>query len=355
MNIAINTLPLSTEHRMRGTGVYTKNLIDALLKYEKNNTYTFFTRPQDISKDTDLVHFPFFDPFFLTLPFFKQYPTIVTVHDLIPLMFPEKFPPGIRGRLKWQIQRLSLIGAASIITDSKRSKTDIVCLIGKPDSSVHVVPLAASLRYRHKPKADVQKVKTRYHLPDDYILYVGEVNWNKNVSGLLRAWKIVRNKLSKSSYKLVLAGSSFTDTSLRETRDLLREIESLGIGKSVVRPGFIKEGDMAALYSGATASILPSWYEGFGFPVLEAMACHTPVIATTGGSVPEIAGPAIRIDPGSVNNIASAVLETICLPKAARAALVAKEIQWVRQFTWERVAKKTVAVYENIIHHHSDI
>ena len=96
MNIAINTLPLSTEHRMRGTGVYTKNLIDALQKYEKKLSYTFFTRVTDIPKNTDLVHYPFFDPFFLTLPFPKPFPTVVTVHDLIPLVFPDKFPAGIQ-------------------------------------------------------------------------------------------------------------------------------------------------------------------------------------------------------------------------------------------------------------------
>lgn len=357
MHIAINTLPLSTEHRMRGTGVYTKNLIDALQKYEKNHSYSFFTRIQDIPRDSHIVHYPFFDPFFLTLPFSKRFPTLVTVHDLIPLVFPDKFPSGLRGKLKWQIQRLSLLGSSGIITDSTCSKDDILRLTRRKPEWVHVVALAPSSDYKQvRSESVLEDIRKRYRLPGEYVLYIGDVNWNKNVAGLIHAWKIVRSKLPKSrDGKLVLAGSAFTDMEIRETREILHEIDSLGLAKHIVRPGFIKAEDMAGVYSAANCVVLPSWYEGFGFPVLEAMACGIPVIATNRASVPEIAGPAIRIDPGNVQNIASAIQETIRLSKAERDELIAKEIQWVRQFTWERVAKETVAVYENIIHHHTDI
>lgn len=351
MKIAINTLPLSTEHRMRGTGVYTKNLIDALEKYEKGHTYSFFTRVEDIPKKTDAVHYPFFDPFFLTLPFFKQYPTAVTVHDLIPLVFPDKFPAGVRGRLKWQIQRLSLMGAAAILTDSLCSKSDIVRLTGKQDEKVHVVPLAPSPKYKRVTDETARMVmRSRYKIPEEYVLYVGDVNWNKNVAGLLHAWKLVYTKLPKSrECKLVLAGGAFSNTELRETRDILQLIGSLGIGKSIVRPGFIKDEDMSALYSGANCLVLPSWYEGFGFPVLEAMVCGVPVIGTNGGSVPEIIGPAKSVDPASASGMASAIRETLSLSPGARKVLVKKEIEWARQFTWRRVARETAGVYEQLV------
>lgn len=351
MKIAINTLPLSTEHRMRGTGVYTKNLIDALQKYEKGHSYSFFTRVEDIPKKTDVVHYPFFDPFFLTLPFFKQYPTVVTVHDLIPLVFPGKFPAGVRGRLKWQIQRLSLMGAAAILTDSHCSKSDIARLTGKQDEKIHVVPLAPSPKYKHVTEVSALKaMRTRYKIPEEYVLYVGDVNWNKNVTGLLQAWKLVHTRIPKSrECKLVLAGSAFSNTELRETRDILQLIGSLGIGKSIVRPGFIKDEDMSALYSGATCLVLPSWYEGFGFPVLEAMVCGVPVIATRGGSVPEIIGPAKSIDPASASGMASAIRETLALSPSARKLLVKQEIEWARQFTWRRVARETAGVYEKLV------
>lgn len=351
MNIAINTLPLSTEHRMRGTGVYTKNLIDALTKYEKNHSYSFFTRLDDIPKKTDVVHFPFFDPFFLTLPFFKHYPTVVTVHDLIPLVFPDKFPAGVRGRVKWQMQKISLMGAKGIITDSLCSKTDIVRLIGIPEDRVHVVPLAPSPLYTKARSGDVTDgMRARYHLPEQYVLYVGDVNWNKNVSGLLRAWKQVRAKQPKQSdMKLVLVGSAFTDAELPETRNILREIETLGITKSVVRSGFVKNEDMASLYAGAKCTVLPSWYEGFGFPVLESMACGTPVVATNRGSVPEIAGPALIADPGDTAALARAIREVVTLSPASRKALVKAGLEWAKKFTWKTVARDTAAAYERVL------
>lgn len=351
MKIAINTLPLSTEHRMRGTGVYTKNLIDALQKYEKGHTYSFFTRGDAIPKKTDAVHYPFFDPFFLTLPFFKQFPTTVTVHDLIPLVFPDKFRAGIRGRLKWQIQRLSLMGAAAILTDSECSKKDIVRLTGKQKEKIHVVPLAPSPRYKTITDDTVLKsMRQRYHLPESYILYVGDVNWNKNVAGLVQAWKLIHAKLGRSKEaKLVLAGSAFSNTELRETRDILQLIHTLGLAKSIVRPGFIKEEDMSALYSAANCVVLPSWYEGFGFPILEAMMSGVPVVGTTGGSVPEIIGPARSADPSNVHDLARAVRETMMLTPTARKQLVKQELEWARQFSWRRVARETVAVYEKLV------
>lgn len=351
MNIAINTLPLSTEHRMRGTGVYTKNLIDALTKYEKNHTYSFFTRLVDIPKKTDVVHFPFFDPFFLTLPFFKQYPTVVTVHDLIPIVFPDKFPAGMRGRIKWQMQKISLMGVRGIITDSICSKTDIVRLIGMPEDRVHVVPLASSPLYvKAKSGEMTDSMRARYHIPDQYVLYVGDVNWNKNVLGLLQAWKHVRAKQSKQSgLKLVLVGSAFTDTSLPETRSILKEIDALGLSKSVVRSGFVKNEDMASVYAGAKCTVLPSWYEGFGFPVLESMACGTPVVATNRGSVPEIAGPSVVADPKDPAILARAIREVLMLSPAARKSMVKDGFEWVKKFTWRTVARDTASAYERVL------
>ncbi len=353
MNIAINTLPLVTEHRMRGTGVYTKNLIDALQKYEKNHSYSFFTRVQDIPRNADMVHYPFFDPFFLTLPFFKQYPTVVTVHDLIPIVFSDAFPPGVKGRIKWHIQRLSLMGVKRIITDSECSKRDIGRLIGKDASWVDVVPLAPSPMYqRILNREQLGVVKKRYHLPDEYVLYVGDVNWNKNVMGLIDIWKIVKAKLAKSSdVKLVLVGSAFADTEIKETRDLVHLMDSSHIGKSILRPGFIKDEDMASVYSAASCVVLPSWYEGFGLPVLEAMACGVPVVATNRGSVSEISGPAIIEDPQATEAFAKGIIHLVAMPQGKRNEIINKGFAWVRAFTWQRVAHETVKTYERVIPH----
>lgn len=356
MKIAINTLPLSTEHRMRGTGVYTKNLIDALQKYERKLSYTFFTRVSEIPKNTDVVHYPFFDPFFLTLPFPKPIPTIVTVHDLIPLVFPDKFPAGIRGTLKWQLQRLSLRRAAAVVTDSSCSKKDIMRIMGKPSSWVHMVPLAPSFHYFRVTNSSVlAEVKKRYRLPGRYVLYVGDVNWNKNVFGLIEAWKHVQEKYPLGDTKLVLIGSAFSNLEIPETRAIIQRIETLGLSKSVVRPGFVRNEDMTAVYSQASCVVLPSWYEGFGFPVLEGMTSGVPVVATNRGSVPEIAGPARMIDPDNPMSIGNAIAEMVRLTDPQRLLLAKKGFAWVKQFSWQRVAKETIAVYEKVIHHHSNV
>lgn len=351
MNIAINTLPLSTEHRMRGTGVYTKNLIDALQKYEKNHSYSFFTRIEDIPRGTNVVHYPFFDPFFLTLPFRKRFPTVVTVHDVIPLVFPDKFPPGVRGKFKWQIQRMSLLGASGVITDSECSKNDILRLTGRRPEWVHVVPLAPSPNYKQvRSESVLEDIRKRYRLPEEYVLYIGDVNWNKNIAGLINAWKIVRGKLSKSrNCKLVLAGSAFTDMEIRETREIFHLIESLGLTKYIVHPGFIKAEDMAGVYSASDCVVLPSWYEGFGFPVLEAMACGVPVVVTNRASVPEIAGPARVFNPSDTAGFATSVLEVLQLNPSEKRELVKRGFEWVGHFSWRRVARETVQVYERIV------
>lgn len=333
---------------MRGTGVYTQNLIDALSRYEKGHTYSYFSRIEDVSPHADVVHYPFFDPFFITLPLRKPKPTVVTVHDMIPLVFPDKFPAGVRGSIKWWIQKRSLSGARAVITDSRASAADIVRIMGKPAGWVHTVPLAPDPKYRPvKSRSTLDEVRKRYRIPDRYILYVGDVNWNKNVLGLLTAWKIaLGNPDIRRRFSLVLAGSAFTDTEIEQTRDIIHQIEASGLAKNVLRPGFIRNEDMAAVYSAAACVVLPSWYEGFGFPVLEAMSCGTPVVCTNRGSVPEISGPAISGDPGDEKQFAGLIVKALTLSLGERQALVKAGFTWKQSFSWERVAHETVAVYE---------
>lgn len=350
MHIAINTLPLSGDHTYRGTGVYTKNLIDALLQFEKGNTYSFFTQSKDIPDTTDLTHYPFFDPFFLSLPLFRNFKTVVTVHDVIPLVFPDKFPPGFRGQVKWQVQRLSLLRSQAVITDSNRSKDDIERLIGFSSKRVHVVPLSPTEQY--KPINDlkiVKRVRQGYNLPESFVLYVGDINWNKNIPGLLHVWKNVIGKNSKKrNYKLVLAGSAFLNIDLKETKEMQQIIDHLGLKNDVQCPGFIESDDMPGLYGLAECVVLPSWYEGFGLPILEAMACGVPVVASDKGSIPEISGPSKLFNPMHETDMAHAILDTINLSRGERQKIIAKGLLWVKQYSWKRVAHETVAVYRSV-------
>src|SRR5688572_7208345 len=126
MNIAIDISPLKSgnfiQHQVRGTGFYIDNLTKALLQYHSSNTYEFFNKNETVSQETNLVHYPYFEPFFLSLPASFLYTSVVTVHDLTPLVFPQEFPPGIKGKLKWLLQKKRLQHANFVITDSIASK-----------------------------------------------------------------------------------------------------------------------------------------------------------------------------------------------------------------------------------------
>ena len=358
MHIAIDITPLESGHKDRGVGTYTKLLIEALQKYESNHSYYFFTRGQKIPNAVELIHYPYFDPFFVTLPFVYSKLTVITVHDLTPLVFPQHFPAGIRGALKWHYQRARLTCARRVITDSFSSKRDIEHIAGFPEAQIDVVPLAASPKFGQvKDKAELARVKKQYHLPESFVLYVGDVNWNKNIMGMLEAFQKVKSQKSKvksgnqeikQDVKLVLVGKAFIDR-LSEADAIQASINRLGIRDKVMTPGFVPFEDLPALYSLASVYIQPSHYEGFGLPVLEAMACGTPVVSSRAASLAEIAGPAIAVDPSDPQDIARGLLKALTMTPVKRKALIAAQTKWVQQFSWERVAHQTIESYEKAI------
>jgi len=349
MRIAIDTTPLGGLHSVRGTGAYTKLLVEALQKYETKHSYHFFTQGQKVPGNVDIVHYPYFDPFFLTLPLLKTKPTVVTVHDLIPIVYSQRFPRGLRGTIKWNIQRISLLTAFVIVTDSEASKQDIHKFAGVRKRKIRVVYLAPAEFYRKiTDKTLLDKTQRRYGLQSPYILYVGDVNWNKNVSGLLKSFAAIKSSQAPPNLKLVLVGRAFTDETLSETSSLVTLMLKLNIADRVIRPGYVPDEDMPALYNMAKAYIQPSLAEGFGLPVLEAMACGCPVICSNTSSLAEIAGPALLVDPQNFSEITDGILKVLHLPDARMSVISEKGREWARQFSWRKVAAETVGVYEKI-------
>lgn len=347
MHIAIDTTPLETGDKDRGVGTYTTLLIEALQMYEKKHSYHFFTRRQNVPENVDLVHYPYFDPFFLTLPVIKPHPTVVTVHDLIPHVFPEHFRAGLRGMIKWQVQRLSLGRAMRVITDSDSSKADIIRIAGISPDTIDVVRLAPASGFRRvTDKALLRAVTEKYKLPERFILYVGDINWNKNIHGLLKAFQsVMRQALS---VKLVLAGIAFVDRS-PESDAIGESIDALGIRGEVIMPGFVPLNDLPALYSLASVYVQASHYEGFGLPVLEAMASGCPVISSHASSLSEIAGPAVLIDPNNPEDLATRLREALNMSTKTRQTLIRKGILWAKRYSWELVAHQTVRSYEKAV------
>lgn len=349
MRVAICTTPLSSGHKNRGIGIYTTLLLDALHRYQKGCHYSVFADKKEIPKDTQVVHYPFFDPFFLTLPVSLPFPLVVTVHDLIPVLFPEHFPRGIRGEVKWQIQKRALQRTAHILTDSEHSKKDIAS-IGYPKDRISVVPLAPvpSMKPETDPDVLVQ-VMEKYGLPHEFILYVGDVNWNKNVLGLLLAWQdIVSHRKLTPETKLVLVGKAFTDPNIPEAKEIDAMIKTLALEGAVIRTGFVPENDLRVLYMLSGCTVVPSLYEGFGFPVLEALACGGIVVSSAVSSLSEIAGPSIRIDPHNARDISRGIVEASRLHVKERECLAEEGIAWAKQYSWKKVAQKTMIVYEHV-------
>ncbi len=346
MKVAIDITPLESAHRARGVGVYTKNLIDALETYGKQHTYIYFTGKQLVPQDADIVHYPYFDPFFLTLPLVKRKPAVVTVHDLIPLVFPYKFPAGVRGAVKWQVQKVSLRGASRIIADSLSSKNDIARIAGVKKEIIDTVYLAPDPAYRPiTDQSTLAGIRRKYSLPKQFILFVGDVNWNKNVIGLLRAFVTLRKRKELMQSKLVLVGGAFGDDTLSETQEINQFIREFDLEHVVITPGNVPLDELAGFYSMASVYVQPSHYEGFGLPVLEAMACGCPVVCTNTSSLKEIAGPAIQVGP-KPEDILTGITGML---KVDRNIQSDRQFEWVRQFTWRRVAGETISVYERVL------
>lgn len=347
MRVAIDTTPLQTGHKDRGVGRYTELLIESLQRYEKKHSYHFFTRGQKVPKDIELIHYPYFDPFFVTLPLFYSKPAVITVHDLIPLVFPDHFPAGIRGALKWLVQRRSLSRANRIIVDSEASKRDVVRIAGISEDTIDVVYLAPPPAFHSIERvSSLKSTKEKYNLPESFILYVGDINWNKNIFGMLKAFQRVTRHVSR--IKLVLVGKAFLEDS-NEAREIASYIAYKNLSDEVVRIGGVSEEDLVAIYNLASVYIQPSFYEGFGLPVLEAMTCGVPVVTSRAASLTEIAGPAITVEPGDPDDISRGLHEALTSVPAKRSVLVAEQKAWVRRYAWRHVARETILSYEKAL------
>lgn len=348
MKVAIDISPLGDKrilgHSVRGSGYYIENLKNSLIKNFGEENFIFFSKGEKINKKYNLIHYPYFEPFFLTLPLNLQNKTVVTVHDLTPFVFPEYFPAGLKGNLKWNIQKRNLKKASAIITDSLSSKKDIVKFTGINESKIHVVYLAASSVYRPaKNEIKIQEIRKKYELPEKFVLYVGDATRNKNLVNLITACE-------KANVLLVMVGKALVEKNFDHSnlwnKDLA-EVQRLSEKSTKIkRLGFIPNEDLPFLYNLATLFAIPSYYEGFGLPVLEAMQSGTPVVTTKGGSIPEVGGEAaLYVNPDDSNDIAAAIRK-VYEDKALQALLSKKGLDQAKKFSWDITAKETERVYE---------
>lgn len=289
---------------------------------------------------SDLVHVPYW-----AAPLRSPVPVIVTVHDLIPLLLPE-YRGGVLARLYTGLVAASARGAAAVITDSEASRLDILHHLAVPPDRLHTIPLAAGEGYQPHPDSKLDMgVRAKYSLPSEYVLYLGGYDVRKNIITLLKAYTYVR---TGSNTPLVLAGR-LPEVDTPRFTDVKALIEKMNLGDVVHSIGWVDEVDKPAIYRMASCFVFPSEYEGFGLPVLEAMACGTPVVATETSSIPEMVGDAgFLVNPTDARHMAGSILAILAQHDLAQ-GLSQKGLARAGQFSWARTAAETWAIYERVL------
>jgi glycosyltransferase involved in cell wall biosynthesis len=290
----------------------------------------------------DLLHCPYWSN-----PVWSPWPTVVTVHDVIQFVLPEYAWRKI-SRLYFALVSAGARRADAVITVSECSKRDIVKLLGLAPQRIHVIGNAVDDRFF--PVRDawlLASVRERYGIGSRFILYFGGFDLRKNVPRVIEAYSRLPETL-KREYQLVIAGR-YQHLGHPLYPDPRETVRRLGLERSVIFTGQIREQDKAPLYSAATVYAFPSLYEGFGMTVLEAMACGTPVVTSNVSALPEVVGDAgSLVDPYSSEAISQALAELL-ESQERRADLARRGLERARRFTWPQVADQTVRVYKQIV------
>jgi len=294
----------------------------------------------------DIIHYPFFDLFQSTLPLKSKTPVVVTIHDVIPLLFPDHYPAGVKGKFRFLRQKTALKKVKGILTDSFASKWDIVEYLGIEPDKIHVVYLAANPDLQLPTLARQTAVKERLNLPNKYVLYVGDINYNKNLPQLIKALKFLPEDIH-----LVCVGKNFYPHDIPEWQDIERQIALSDVSQQIHFLPDIKGEDydtLAAVYHQALCYVQPSLAEGFGLPILEAMQCKVPVVAAGNSSLVEVGGAHVVYTGTDAEAIAQAVESIMGWSANHRREQVLAAANWATTFSWSRAAEQTAHIYQQL-------
>lgn len=266
-------------------------------------------------------------------------PSVVTAHDLGYLHYPEKHPLIERMYLDWSTRHSTRI-ARRVIAVSNATKHDLIHLNGVPAEKIRVVHsgIDKQLRPVDNPQ-EIMALKERLGIRGPYLLHVGRVQSRKNLPRLVEAFAEIRDILPDLT--LVLAGHEVWGH-----KGVMNRVTRLKLTDRVILPGYVADGNLAALYSGASVYAFPSLYEGFGFPALEAMACGTPVVCANTSSLPELVGDAaLTVPPTDAHALAEAI-QRVLTDDTLRQTLIARGLERVKGFTWEAASRATLQVLQ---------
>ncbi|MCS7283731.1 MAG: glycosyltransferase family 1 protein [Anaerolineae bacterium] len=290
----------------------------------------------------DLAHVPYWGP-----PLAPTIPTVVTIHDLIPLLL-RPYRGGPLVRLYTALVSAATPSAALVLTDSESSRRDILAHLRLPPARVRSIPLAADARFSPDPQPEDETIRARYSLPRRYVLYLGGFDVRKNVVAALTAYRWVGPVLGEEC-PLVLAGR-LPERDTPFAPDPRRQARELGLRPEWVRfIGPVTEEEKPALYRGAVAFVFPSRYEGFGLPPLEALACGTPVVGSDAASLPEVVGDAgILLPPDDAEGMAGAILQ-LAQDAKFRDQLCRRALVRAAHFSWGETARRTLEAYRDAL------
>ncbi len=294
--------------------------------------------PHTVSQiGADLAHVPYWAG-----PLSSPVPIIITIHDLIPLLLPA-YRGNILARLYTGLVAASARGAAAILTDSRAAGEDIARHLAITADRIYPIPLAAGSEYTAQPNLVFDMaVSRKYNLPSEYVLYLGGYDVRKNVENLIKAFTYVTTGYD---IPLVLAGRLPGRPTARFI-DVHHYIHLMGMADRVQIIGEVDEADKPALYRLARTFVYPSRYEGFGLPVLEAMACGKPVVVSSAPALVElVSDAAFTADPDDARRLAGSILATLTDARLAQ-ELSQKALARAGEFSWERTAAMTLEVYQ---------
>lgn len=315
--------------------------IENIAQYNQNNFWNEVTVCNKlIDKSMDIYHVPQNG---IGLPKDKHCPFVITLHDVIPYKMPETVGEQYLKIFNEKLPDIIPL-CDGIITVSEYSKEDIIKAFNFPREKIYVTYLASEDFYKPYDKVLSKSIiKKNYSITEDYILYVGGFSPRKNILGLLNSFSVLLPKL-KRNMKLVIAGSK------GKSYDMYRKrAEELHIEDSVIFPGFISMDHIPFLYNACELFVYPSFYEGFGLPPIEAMACGVPVIASNVTSIPEIVKDStLLVNPYDVTDI-SEKMYNVLHDNSLRQSLITKGLKRASDLTWEHTASDTLAAYKNIL------
>jgi glycosyltransferase involved in cell wall biosynthesis len=271
-------------------------------------------------------------------------PFVITIYDLSFLRYPDAFRPFNRWYLS-HFTAASVKRARAVITISESTRQDVINLLGAPPERVFTIYCGVDETFRPLPAAEIAAFKAGQRLPETFILYLGTLEPRKNVEGLIRAYARWR-QWDPTTPPLVVAGGKGW-----YYKQIFELVEAHHLAETIYFPGYIPQEQLPLWYNAASLFVYPSFFEGFGLPVLEAMACGTPVITSTRSSLPEVVGnheTARLVDPTDIETLAGTMAEVMGHDDL-RATMVKQGLAQAAKFRWEKTAQETVAIYKKVM------